>query len=475
MTNSDSIVALVLPPLPDAWTSGVLPVSDEEFQEFFLAHLPLAAVGRRESHTVFPSLFAGIRTYNKRFSADFYGVLLPRIVAWAAAAASEAAPVATSLEYSATAARAVLAHMFLLNTPTATASQSHGQDVPPCGELSLANLYRTPVVAPPLNDSPLAGGAYGPDARGRSFAATSGTLDEIDDRECDTSVERVVCLLLYFHAQIGVSEITGTPQRTITIERRKTAARGEDWWRESGTALLTADKVNFLRDQRMEASTAKNFVDFANKYLHIHMIIPSATQEEVLFSCAPELFVAIGVCAMMEEDEVLIIKNVRRFVATSGYLYTFKAEGLLQYEQETDGVFNVLAIDATMTRHFEIPQVLRDLNKAVAVFTVDTPVNSSEDDKAIVTGHWGCGAFGGEKTHKFVQQWLAASEAGVERLDYSVFGDEELVDEWIEVMREVHARQWRTGDVFRHLLVDGQKARQGGFPIFVKRTLGIGA
>ena len=40
----------------------------------------------------------------------------------------------------------------------------------------------------------------------------------------------------------------------------------------------------------MEEPEAEAFVDFANRDLHIHQVIPSATQEEVLFSCCPEAF-----------------------------------------------------------------------------------------------------------------------------------------------------------------------------------------
>ena len=45
--------------------------------------------------------------------------------------------------------------------------------------------------------------------------------------------------------------------------------------------------------------------------------------------------------------------------------------------------------------------------------------------KTIATGNWGCGVFGGNHELKFIQQWIAASFAGVERLDYYTFGDKQ--------------------------------------------------
>ena len=47
-------------------------------------------------------------------------------------------------------------------------------------------------------------------------------------------------------------------------------------------------------------------------------------------------------------------------------------------------------------------------------------------EKTIATGNWGCGAFGGDFELKFLQQWLAASYAGVEKLYYYSFGRKEM-------------------------------------------------
>ena len=48
--------------------------------------------------------------------------------------------------------------------------------------------------------------------------------------------------------------------------------------------------------------------------------------------------------------------------------------------------------------------------------------------KTIATGNWGCGAFGGDFELKFLQQWLAASYAGVEKLYYYTFRRTEMSD-----------------------------------------------
>eukprot|EP00658_Telonema_sp_P-2_P039605 TRINITY_DN28307_c0_g1_i3.p1 TRINITY_DN28307_c0_g1~~TRINITY_DN28307_c0_g1_i3.p1 ORF type:complete len:285 (-),score=73.96 TRINITY_DN28307_c0_g1_i3:53-907(-) len=47
---------------------------------------------------------------------------------------------------------------------------------------------------------------------------------------------------------------------------------------------------------------------------------------------------------------------------------------------------------------------------------------SSSSLSAIATGHWGCGAFGGDRELKFITQWIAASLVGRDMV-YCTFGD----------------------------------------------------
>jgi hypothetical protein len=69
------------------------------------------------------------------------------------------------------------------------------------------------------------------------------------------------------------------------------------------------------------------FVDFANRDLHIHSVIPSMTQEEVLFSCCPETFFGILISERLLENEVILIGNSIRVSDYTGYLNSFKWTG----------------------------------------------------------------------------------------------------------------------------------------------------
>jgi len=57
--------------------------------------------------------------------------------------------------------------------------------------------------------------------------------------------------------------------------------------------------------------------------------------------------------------------------------------------------------------------VRRDLDKARLAF---------DGARIVATGNWGCGAFGNDFILKFLQQWMAASDADVSELVYHTFG-----------------------------------------------------
>ena len=66
----------------------------------------------------------------------------------------------------------------------------------------------------------------------------------------------------------------------------------------------------------------------------------------------------------------------------------------------------------------------------------------SKLEKTIATGNWGCGAFGGDYELKFIQQLLAATYAGVDKLYYYTFGRKEMdnVVANLEKIKSLNAR-----------------------------------
>ena len=58
----------------------------------------------------------------------------------------------------------------------------------------------------------------------------------------------------------------------------------------------------------------QSFVNFANRKFQSGKIIPTATQEEVLFCERPELYAAMPICQRVLENEIIIIFNAYKIM-----------------------------------------------------------------------------------------------------------------------------------------------------------------
>ena len=177
-------------------------------------------------------------------------------------------------------------------------------------------------------------------------------------------------------------------------------------------------------------SDASFCVDFANKYIGGGVLSGGCVQEEILFVVEPEAIVSIFFMEKMEDNDAIRIDNLIQFSNYSGYGRTFKYEESAIKKGEIKK-HNIIAIDAVCdysNGYIDKESVERDLIKAYIGFNL---INLEEENvlklkKTIATGNWGCGAFGGDFELKFIQQWLAATFAGVEKLYYYTFERKEM-------------------------------------------------
>ncbi|CAM9694971.1 unnamed protein product [Phaeothamnion confervicola] len=73
---------------------------------------------------------------------------------------------------------------------------------------------------------------------------------------------------------------------------------------------------------------AEMHVDFTNRHLHIARVILSATQDEVLFSVCPDLFLAMLMCGEhVAGDEAIIVGGARKNSCYDGFLDTIRFAG----------------------------------------------------------------------------------------------------------------------------------------------------
>jgi len=248
------------------------------------------------------------------------------------------------------------------------------------------------------------------------------------------SIGRVMCQLSYFY-QIDDSEDFNT--RVITFSRHLLDNTAPKWTED---AVIDNPSIINLHIGTMEESDAKPFVDFANRYIHIGRIIPSLTQEEVLFSCCPEAFLSLLFIEEMRDNEIVLIKDIRRFSTYKGYLHSFEWTGLYP----THKILDTIVVDAVSFNHFTKAFQIRDLNKAYLSFV-------QYKGQKISTGHWGCGAFGGSKIHKFLQQLCAAKLAEV-TLDYSTFKNKNEFEELSKIYAIILEKKYTVGHLVKLML-----------------------
>lgn len=255
------------------------------------------------------------------------------------------------------------------------------------------------------------------------------TFVNLYDSPAIIAQERLLCLLCYFLMATKID------QRHIIFERKII--------NEDPDVLFNRDEpLNLSRilihSDRMESKDAHGFVNFANKHFGYGRIINSCTQEEILHSCCPESFLGLMFIETMADNEVIIIRNTRRFSDYTGYGNNFGWSG--PYNGKCP-IQNQIVMDACFKLHGTKKNIKRDIMKAYAGF------NSGNSNEYIIsTGHWGCGVFGGDKEHKFLQQILAMNIIALNAipnigLNYSTFGEEDTKVRFFEILNNLHNKK----------------------------------
>ena len=191
--------------------------------------------------------------------------------------------------------------------------------------------------------------------------------------------------------------------------------------------------VNFIKQGSLFYGNASYCVDFANKFIGGGIFKGGSVQEEILFATNPEATVAMLFMEEMDENDGIGIFNTIQYSLYSGYAQNLKFGGTSIYEFNSNIKRNrIIAIDADkddkqlnnvdLNNYQRI--INRDIYKAFAGFNLTNFEMGFE--KSISTGNWGCGIYNGIFELKFLEQWIAASFAGVQRLDYYTFGKEEM-------------------------------------------------
>lgn len=147
-----------------------------------------------------------------------------------------------------------------------------------------------------------------------------------------------------------------------------------------------------------------------------------------MFVAHPQLYVTMVLCQKMEPNEAIGLSGFRKYFKVKGYSNTTELDGLekpeYKYDQHNECLEEfIIAIDASYADQYTQEVVLRDITKAYAGFSC-----FEKESSTIVTGNWGCGAFGGNVHHKLIIQLIAATLAR-KTLIYCPFGKKkELIE-----------------------------------------------
>ena len=233
-----------------------------------------------------------------------------------------------------------------------------------------------------------------------NFTGLYMAMDKREGRRPQAAKAKMDCIWQYF-ASCAYEKKNNIPGRHITFMRRSMISF-PDW--ANGDTLMSDVAFSDLPIEDQNGPVLE--VDFANKVIGGGVLGSGAVQEEIRMAVAPEMIVARLFTPPLQDHEVLIITGAKRFSETSGYSDMLSFEG---HYEDMEKMREVVAMDATEFRdpnkQFLKHEILREMNKAYCAFysTETHPVK-------IATGHWGCGAFGGDRELKAIIQLMAASQ-----------------------------------------------------------------
>ena len=287
-------------------------------------------------------------------------------------------------------------------------------------------------------------------------------------------IQRIVCFLAYFDFAYKMLELKNKYfEGEIVVERivfsfdeiNKTLLECENIIEEKDMNIHTNDMDN-------PEITTQSIVNFANKNFQTGEIIPSATQEEVLFCVRPELYIAMFICQTVYKNELIVISGAYKLMEYEGYLKTFKFKKLKDnifsdYDFKKNDNENVLCLDATYKDHYSYDSVIQDISK---FYMACNYCEKKYENPGISTGSWGCGAFGCDKAHKFLQQIICAYANKV-KLSFSTFGNKQYQSSLVKLLKRVIKFKPKVNDLYK-LIIGFKEDFDIDFHDYLKKHLG---
>ena len=288
------------------------------------------------------------------------------------------------------------------------------------------------------------------------------------------AIERIKCLLGYFDFAKKIFELKNNYfDKDIIVERIIFNPEEINQKLLECNDILEENDINIhCNDMDNTEIITQSLVNFANRNFQSGKIMPSATQEEVLFCVRPELYAAMPICQRVLENEIIIISNAYKIMEYTGYLNSFKFKSLKEnifYDSDfaQKDKENILCLDATFQEHYTFKSVLQDISK---FYSACYYCKKKYNNAGISTGSWGCGAFSCDKTHKFLQQ-LVSAKANHVKLSYSTFGNQNYYNSLKKIFNCVIKNKPKICDLYK-LIIEFKGKKDEEFHKYLKEKLG---
>ena len=298
-----------------------------------------------------------------------------------------------------------------------------------------------------------------------------------DDPYDSVCTERIICFLAYFDIAYKIISQSKNDyfEKDIIVERilfnfdeiKKNLSQCENIFEENDINI-------HIKDMNNPEIKTQSLVNFANRNFQTGQILSSATQEEVLFCLRPELYVAMFICQRVNINEIVIISNAYKLMENEGYLYSFKFSNInenylakdltIPYDKENE---NILCLDATFRAHYSLESVAQDISK---FYSACNYCNKKYNNAGISTGSWGCGVFGCDKAHKFLQQLICAKANNV-KLSFSTFGNQKYAEDLKRLIKSIIKNTPKVCDLYK-LIIDFRGKNDEDFHLYLKKFLG---
>ncbi len=293
-------------------------------------------------------------------------------------------------------------------------------------------------------------------------------------------VAKIRALFAYFEAW---APPTAEPDTALVIHRR------------SGVAPSTPAPITLSVELDTSITDVNGMVqaDFANAYLGGGVLGGGCVQEEVMFAEHPELMLTMALCQKMGTREAVLVLGHARYTIGSGYGSTYRFSHRVTTRPPVTTIDGtavlgsaITAIDAipfghSQARQWSMAAISREVYKAVVGFmpVMDTLIDGADIYRAsrgtappgtapvptgVATGHWGCGAFGGNRYLKALLQVAAAMKAGTRHVTYCCFGDEDLMMSLSMTFDAIVDAGW-SGDQLLAAVIQGADTSARGRPL----------